>query len=383
MPALRKLAWVGLLGLLAACSKEKDVEPPAELVDFNATLAVERLWSLRTGGDEVLRLALAPVSDGERVFVAGSSGDVTAASLSNGRSLWRTRLDTAVSAGPAQGEGLVAVGTPKGMVIALDAETGAERWRSRAGGEVLARPAIGGGRVVTHTADGRVVGLAAADGRELWMYEQPVPRLTLRGSAPPVIDGDVVFAAFDNGKVVALSLEEGDVLWSATVAAPGGRTELERMVDIDSPVKVAGEDVFVVGFQGRAAMLARTTGQIWWGREQSSHRGLAIDDDALYVATADGVVVALSRRDGSERWRQDVLARRGLSAPAVDGDAIVLADFQGYLHWLDRGTGELLARSSTDGKRVTNTPVVVDGVVLVQTDAGGVYALRSRPRGSR
>lgn len=383
MPALRKLAWVGLLGLLAACSKEKDVEPPAELVDFNATLAVERLWSLRTGGDEVLRLALAPVSDGERVFVAGSSGDVTAASLANGRSLWRTRLDTAVSAGPAQGEGLVTVGTPKGMVIALDAETGAERWRSRAGGEVLARPAVGGGRVVAHTADGRVVGLAAADGRELWMYEQPVPRLTLRGSAPPVIDGDVVFAAFDNGKVVALSLEEGDVLWSATVAAPGGRTELERMVDIDSPVKVAGEDVFVVGFQGRAAMLARTTGQIWWGREQSSHRGLAIDDDALYVATADGVVVALSRRDGSERWRQDVLARRGLSAPAVDGDAIVVADFEGYLHWLDRGTGELLARSSTDGKRVTNTPVVVEGVVLVQTDAGGVYALRSRPRGSR
>ena len=308
---------------------------------------------------------------------------MTAASLANGRSLWRTRLDTAVSAGPAQGEGLVTVGTPKGMVIALDAETGAERWRSRAGGEVLARPAVGGGRVVAHTADGRVVGLAAADGRELWMYEQPVPRLTLRGSAPPVIDGDVVLAAFDNGKVVALSLEEGDVLWSATVAAPGGRTELERLVDIDSPVKVAGEDVFVVGFQGRAAMLARTTGQIWWGREQSSHRGLAIDDDALYVATADGVVVALSRRDGSERWRQDVLARRGLSAPAVDGDAIVLADFQGYLHWLDRGTGELLARSSTDGKRVTNTPVVVEGVVLVQTDAGGVYALRSRPRGSR
>ena len=383
MPALRKFAWVGLLGLLAACSKEKDVEPPAKLIDFNATLAVERLWSLRTGGDEVLRLALAPVSDGERVFVAGSSGDVTAASLANGRSLWRTRLDTAVSAGPAQGEGLVTVGTPKGMVIALDAETGAERWRSRAGGEVLARPAVGAGRVVAHTADGRVVGLAAADGRELWMYEQPVPRLTLRGSAPPVIDGDVVFAAFDNGKVVALSLKEGDVLWSATVAAPGGRTELERLVDIDSPVKVAGEDVFVVGFQGRAAMLARTTGQIWWGREQSSHRGLAIDDDALYVATADGVVVALSRRDGSERWRQDVLARRGLSAPAVDGDAIVLADFQGYLHWLDRGTGELLARSSTDGKRVTNTPVVVEGVVLVQTDAGGVYALRSRPRGSR
>ena len=383
MRLARGLLVLAAVAVAAGCSKEEDVEPPAELVDFNATLAVKREWSLRAGADEVLRLGLSPVVDGERVLVAGAEGEVFALNLANGRSAWRARLDTRLSAGPGAGEGLVAVGTPKGEVIALDAADGAERWRVKVAGEVLARPAVGGGRVIVHTTDGRLTALDAADGRSLWTFEQPVPRLSVRGSAAPVVDGDAVFAAFDNGKVAALTLAEGDLLWTATVATPSGRTELQRLVDIDAPVKVAGDDVFVAGFQGRAAMIARGTGQIWWGREYSTYRGIALDDEALYLSTAEGTVVSLSRRDGTERWRQDVLIRRGLSGPAVDGDAVVVADFEGYLHWLDRGSGELAGRVSTDGKRISNAPVAAGGLVIAQTDAGGVYALRATPRAAR
>jgi outer membrane protein assembly factor BamB len=377
---VRGLLLAGTALLVAACSKEQDVEPPAELVDFKATLAVKREWNLRVGADEVLRLGLAPAVDGERAFIAGAEGDVFAVNLANGRSLWRARLDVALSAGPALGDGLVVVGTPEGEVIALDAATGAERWRAAVAGEILAAPAVGGGRVVVHTVDGRLTALEARDGQAAWSFEQPVPRLIVRGSAAPVIDGDAVLAAFDNGKVAALTLAEGDLLWSATVAAPSGRTELQRLVDILGPVRVAGDDVFVAGFQGRAAMIARGSGQIWWGREYSTYRGLALDEDSLYLSTADGAVVALSRRDGTERWRMDALLRRGLSGPAVHGQAVVVGDFEGYLHWLDRGSGEMLARASTDGKRISHAPVAAAGIVLVQTDAGGVYAFRAEPR---
>lgn len=383
MRTARGLLLVGTALLAAACSKEKDVEPPAALVDFNAKLAIKRDWNLRVGGDEVLRLGLAPAVQGDRAYVAGAGGEVFAVNLANGRSFWRARLDVPLSAGPGLGDGLVAVGTPKGEVIALDAATGAERWRARVGGEILAAPAVGGDRVVVHTVDGRLSALGARDGRTVWGFEQPVPRLTLRGSAPPVIDGDVVLAAFDNGKVAALTLAEGDLLWSATVAAPSGRTELQRLVDIQGPPRVAGDDVFVAGFQGRAAMIARSSGQIWWGREYSTFRGLALDEDAVYLSTADGSVVALSRRDGTERWRTDALIRRGLSGPAVHGDAVVVGDFEGYLHWLDRGSGEMLARVSTDGKRISHAPVPAGGLLLVQTDAGGVYAFRAEPRAAR
>ena len=166
------------------------------------------------------------------------------------------------------------------------------------------------------------------------------------------------------------------------MAPPHGRTEIERLVDIDSPVRVTGQDVFVVGYQGRVAMLALESGQIWWGRDLSSYRGLAADDTYLYVTTADSAVVALRRRDGTEVWRQDQLLRRSVTAPALAGDTLVVADFDGYLHWLDAATGEMLARAKSGSGRISNAPQAVGDLLLVQTDSGEVQAWRAGPRGS-
>jgi outer membrane protein assembly factor BamB len=375
------LLCLSALVLAAACSKEKNVEPPAELVDFKASMTIDRVWSVSTGGgDDHMRLALAPVVEGDVLYAAGDGGDVLAIDAKTGRKIWKVDVDLPLSAGPGVGEGLVLVGSPDGDLVALDAAQGTERWRTTLGGEILARPVAGDAMVVVHTVDGTVHGLKAADGSQVWTYEQPVPRLSLRGTAPPVIAGDSAICAFDNGKVASLGLADGDLLWSATVATPRGRTELERLVDIDSAVEVSGDDIFVVGYQGRAAMLARNSGQIWWARDVSSYRGLTLDDSSLYVSTAEGAVLSLSRRDGTEQWRQNGLRLRGLTAPAVDGTAIVVGDFEGYVHWLDRDSGEMAARSSAGGDRITNAPVAAHGMVFVQSDGGTVYAFRSRPR---
>lgn len=377
---------IGLIAaalLVAGCSKEKEVAPPAELVEFDAVVGVKKVWSASTqGGDDVLRLGLQPAVEGERVYVAGHGGDVQALELAGGRSLWRASTDLALSGGPGIGEGLVVAGASSGEAVAIDAQTGQERWRVAVGGEVLAPPAIGGGLAVIRTVDGRLRALRVADGTEAWNYEQLVPRLTLRGNGAPVISGDMVLAGFDNGKVVALSLATGELLWTTIVAPAQGRTEIERLVDIDSPVRVADQDVFVVGYQGRVAMLARESGQIWWGRDLSSHRGLAADSTYLYVTTADSAVVALRRRDGTEVWRQDQLLRRGVTAPALAGDTLVVADFDGYLHWLDAASGEMLARAKSGSGRISNAPQAAGDLLLVQTDSGEVQAWRAGPRGS-
>ena len=128
-------------------------------------------------------------------------------------------------------------------------------------------------------------------------------------------------------------------------------------------------------------MLARSSGQIWWARDISSYRGLAVDAGALYLSTAESAVVSLSRRDGTELWRQDAMRLRGLTGPALDGDAIVVGDFEGYLHWLDRQTGALLARVRAGGDRISNAPIAANGMIYVQGDGGTVSAYRSRPRG--
>jgi outer membrane protein assembly factor BamB len=377
----RILVLVAMACLASACSKEDEVAPPAELVEFDPLVRVDRVWDVGTkGGDDVLRLGLRPAVAGERVYVAGHGGDVQSLEIASGRTLWRTDTEVELSGGPAIGEGIVVVGGSGGELIALDAETGAKRWQIATGGEVLTAPTISAGIVVARTVDGRLRGLRASDGGEAWSYEQPVPRLTLRGNGSPVVDGDMVFAGLDNGKVVALSLTTGELLWNTTVAPSHGRTEIERLVDIDSAVRIVGDDVFVVGYQGRIAMLARDSGQLWWGREMSSNRGLAVAGDTIYVTTADSTVVALRRRDGTPIWSQDAMLRRSLTAPALSGDTLVVGDFDGYVHWLDAATGQMLARGKTGGGRLSNAPVAAGDLLLLQTDSGEVQAWRAEAR---
>jgi outer membrane protein assembly factor BamB len=164
------------------------------------------------------------------------------------------------------------------------------------------------------------------------------------------------------------------------LASPHGRTELDRLVDIDSAVRVVGENVFAAGFQGRTAMLALDSGQLWWSHDMSSYRGLAVDADNIYVTQSDGIVVAMRQRDGAELWRNDKLKRRGLSTPIVSGTAVAIADFQGYIHWLDKGTGALVAREHIAKQRVSNPPAGDGDTIVVLTDGGTLAAYRATPR---
>jgi outer membrane protein assembly factor BamB len=368
--------------VLAACDKDKDVEPPKALVAINARVAVERVWSANLGGkDNHLRLALVPAVAEGRLYAAGATGQIAAFDAPSGRSLWHTTTKLSLSAGPGVGAGLLVVGSLDGQLLALDAASGSVRWQIRTSGEVLATPVVTASGVVVRTVDGRLHVFASADGHEQWANDQTVPPLTLRGTAEPTVVGDTVVGAFDNGKVAAYALANGDILWDTAVSPSRGKTELERLVDIDGPVVADGRDLYVVGFQGRVAQIGLDSGQIWWSRDASSYRGLALAGESLFVTTAESKIAALSRRDGSERWTQDGLARRGLTRPVVDGDAIVVADFEGYVHWIDQATGAIVGRVETTKKaRVTNAPVAAEGMVYVQNDAGQVYALRGHSR---
>jgi outer membrane protein assembly factor BamB len=385
---MRLLLPLGLAALLIAggCSKDKDVEPPAVLVKFPNTLPVKKLWGDNVGGGKKqlkLRLGLGPALDNGVVFAASHKGEVLAVAVDTGKQIWVKKLKLPLSAGPAAGFGMVVVGSSKGTIIALDAATGKERWRTRVNSELLSAPAIGENMVVLRSVDGRLHGLNSGSGKELWSVEQQVPRLSLRGTAIPIIAKEVAISGFDNGKVMAVSLTTGDTVWDTALASPHGRTELDRLIDIDSAVRVVGDDVFAAGFQGRTAMLALDSGQIWWAHDMSSYRGLAVDAENLFVTQSDGVVVAMRERDGSEIWRNEDIKRRGLSTPVETTTAVAVADYQGYVHWLDKKTGYLVARVRVSKGRVSNPPVAVDDTVVVLDDDGKMAAFRANPAAAK
>jgi outer membrane protein assembly factor BamB len=377
-----KAALVALLAV-AACSKDKNVDQPAKLTPLpHPSVQVKHLWGYNFGDKKaaVLRLGQGISIADNRIYAANhQKGEVVALDLTNGHLLWRAKAHAPLSGGTASSPELVVAGASDGQLFAFDAATGHPRWNVRLNGEVLAPAAISARLVVVRTVDGKLRALSPQDGHELWATEQQVPRLSLRGTASPVINGDVVLCGFDNGKVLAVSAADGSVQWEATVTPPHGRTELERLDDIDSPVRVAGRDVYAVGFQGKVAMLAIDTGQVWWSHEDSSYRGLTLDEDTLYLANSDAEVAALKARTGAEVWRQKALLHRGLSPIAVMDDTIVMGDFQGYLHFLDKASGALAARVATGGTRISTQPLVVGDMVVVINDRGQINAYRAKP----
>jgi len=209
--------------------------------------------------------------------------------------------------------------------------------------------------------------------------DQQVPRLTLRGTSAPIIAGDYVIAGFDNGRLMAVTLAGGTTAWDVAVSQARGSSELQRLIDIDGPPVVDLDELYVVGFQGHVARLSRDTGREIWSHELSSFRGLALDPVGVLVSTAEGEVVKLDRAGGSERWRQKGLLRHGLTRPAVLGESVVVGDAQGNLHWLSTEKGEFQARVKAGGP-LSSAPLVVDDMLIVQTDKGGIEAWRKSAR---
>ena len=369
---------------------KKKADEPAVLVPFVNRIELQRVWSVKLSGEAPkLRLGLGVAADGERVFAATHKGALEAFDLKSGRRLWTRALKAQLAGGPAAGLDLVVIGSSKGEVIALSQADGKLVWRIRINAEILSPAAIGGNLVVVRAVDGKVHGLSIRDGSELWVAEQQVPRLSLRGNGPPVLAGDLAIAGFDNGRVAAFTIGNGSTAWDTAVGQAHGSTELQRLIDVDAAVVADGDDVFAVAYQGRVARLARESGQVIWARDLSSYRGLAADDNAVYVSSADGDVVRVDRKNGTEQWTQKALARRQLSAPVMYRGRVVVADAGGVVHWLDAATGDFIARAEVGKsvsrrpvlskgisykKRVSSTPLVAGGVLLVFSDAGVLSA---------
>jgi outer membrane protein assembly factor BamB len=375
--AAAALALATLVACSSSSTKKKNTDKPTALVNITARFQPVRAWSVSLGKSEPkLRLGLAPAIDGDRVYGAGPHGEVVALDLATGRRVWQKQLKLALSGGPGAGNGLVLVCSSGGTVVALNAADGAERWRAELNSELLAAPVITPDVAVVRTVDGKLYGLEAANGKQRWVTDQQVPRLTLRGTSRPVVSGELVFAGFDNGRLMAVTLAGGTTAWDVAVGQPRGSSELQRLIDIDSPASLDGDDIFAVAFQGHAVRLARDSGREIWSHEISSYRGLAADALGVYVSTADGHVVRLDRASGAERWRQKALERRSLTAPALQGNSIVVADYQGVIHWLSMDDGAFLARAKA-GARISSAPQVAGGLVVVQTDKGAIEAWRA------
>ncbi len=379
---MKQLGSISTLALLlCACGGDKvisenDTNRPAELVVFEATLPVQLAWSAQLNLDTQRRgFSLTPVEYDGQIFTTESNGRVASYDAVRGSFRWDIKLDARLSAGASAGNGLLVVGSEDGELFGLDIQRGDIKWRTPLSSEILAAPQITADKVIVSSGDGKVVALDARTGQRIWVSSNTVPALSLRGGGRPVVAGERVIVGFASGHLAAFNLHNGKRLWETAVAVSRGRSEIERLVDVDTTPRVFDNMIYAVTYQGQIAALTLESGQIVWSREASSYVDIAVDEGQVYFSDNSGELWALDRTSGATLWRQDKLHGRATTAPALLGDYVAVGDFQGYLHWMTRVDGRFVARVRMDdaGRRaVVSGKVSVDEETPIFSVPGGI-----------
>ena len=333
---------------------------------------LKTLWSASIG--KASGYVFAPAIVGEAVYVADHKGMIYR--VDGGKITWKIDVGQPLSSGVGADASMVVVGTAKGAVLAFSTDSGKALWQAQVSSEVLAAPAVSREGVAVRSGDNRVFLLDARDGARKWVYQRPMPALSIRSTGAPVFADRYLFAGFPGGKLVGLALQNGAPVWEGTVAQPKGTTELDRVADIVAAPVIDGTQICAVAFQGRVACFDMAQGgALIWSRDISSARGLVLDGRYLFVTDDDGVVYGLDRLSGGSLWKQDKLRNRSVSAPAVRGGVVVVADGEGYIHFLSREEGAFVARQKTDNTPVNVPPQLLGGAFLTQSSGGDVRAI--------
>ncbi len=360
-------------------SREKSSLQPAELDKQISAGGAAVAWSRDVGaGSAGLDMKLEVTLSGNTLYVADVKGRVNAINAASGSNQWSRDLNLPLRGGPGVGEGLVVVVSAKGDVVALDLANGTERWRAKLATEINSVPMVAAGVVVTHANDGRIVGFDAATGERRWSFQRPGPTLRLRGTAQPVADGAALYSGLDGGKLVKIDIATGRPAWETSISYPSGRTELERIVDIDSRTLIGDNQVYTVSFQGDIAAVEKNRGTVIWRRDFSSHQGMVFDGTLLYASDSTGAIAAIDSRTGEQVWRNSSLFGRQLSAPALAGGKLAVADFEGHVHWLSTTDGRILARVRAVSSAV-KAPLISDGNRVIVYGSKGQLAAVTAP----
>lgn len=372
------LLFTFITSLLCSCSAffDKDnTPPPAPLKQFTPETTIHSLWTTHPNngsGKEYLRLK--PAYSNQTIYTASYKGTVTAIDSLTGKKRWEVSVGHKITGGLAADTHLVLVGSQEGDVFALNPDNGALLWKAHATSEIFAPPAIGQNLIVTKSVDGQLSAFSKTDGQLAWHYQQIEPTLILRSSSSPQLTANHVVAGFANGNLVKLTLRSGSLLWQNTLATPSGSFAIDRMIDIDADPIIFDNDVYAATYQGHIAAIDFTSGESRWTKDISSYTGLTVDARQVYVTDAHSHVWAFDHQDGHINWDQAELEARKMTGPVLMDNYLVVGDGEGYLHWLSRNDGHVVARTRVAHSAIVATPIVVNHVLYVVTQDGHLSA---------
>lgn len=349
----------------------KDNTPaPVPLTPIKDKVKVEQKWSVPVSPSKnTSYLKLQPVIQGNTIYTAEASGTIQAVNRGNGQILWTRKLDNALVSGPTVANGYVAFGTEGSKIIVVKQADGADAWQASVSGEVLSKPVIANATLLAKTIDGNLYAFNVNNGDKLWVSDHGAPGLVLKASSSPVIvQNQIALVGYSDGKMDAVDIKTGRVLWQRSIAFASGASDVERLVDIDADPIVEGDKVLLGSYQGYVGALSLNDGQFIWRKQASIYKNMVVRGNALYLTDSDDVIWSINKTTGRVNWKQDALKARGLTEPVIAGDRLLIGDKTGFLHVLSANTGEFLSRTNVGGTINVAPSVAAQDVYVVTTN---------------
>jgi outer membrane protein assembly factor BamB len=359
------VAWV-----LMGCAADKPKPTPLE--NYAPKISGSLVWNASIGG---LNYPMVPTVLKGVLYVASGDGEVQALNADNGAVLWRARAGEAIAAGVGSDGRFVSVVTRGNEVVTFN--DGREVWRKRVSSAVVTPPLVAGERVFVMGVDRAVSAFDAVNGRRLWTYAKPGDALTLAQAGVVVAYKNTLLVG-QGQRLVALDPLQGTVQWDVAMATPRGTNEVERLADLLGPVTRFGDRICARAFQSAVACADAARGALLWSRNVGGLNAVGADTEMVFGADASDRISAWRASSGDVAWTNEKLLYRGLSGAVAVGTSVVFGDGDGFVHFLSAATGEQQLRLPTDGKAVLGAPVLAGDIVIVATQAGGVYALRAK-----
>ncbi|MDC1211385.1 outer membrane protein assembly factor BamB [Porticoccaceae bacterium] len=378
---MKKLNLLLCALLISGCSwfggDDEDEIKPAELVKFDQQVKIKKQWSIKVGGgNKQFWNSLRPAANSDTVFAADHEGKISAFNVATGKRRWSTELDVSLSGGVGYAAGQVLVGSVEGEVYVLDAADGSMLWSAKVSSEILASPQSNGTVVAVQTIDNKLFAFDASSGEALWQHEDDAPLLTVRGTSTALVTNRMILAGFDSGKLIAFNPENGSLIWESRLALPKGRTDLERMVDVDGAALLVDDVIYAVTYQGRLGAISRGTGRSLWFQDGSSHSSPAYSSGQVYVSEADSTVRAFNSGSGQVLWSNEQLFLRRVTGPAQLGGYMAVADAEGYLHLLSPDDGSFVGRTKVDGSGVSAAMISMGDSLIIQSNGGALSSYK-------
>jgi len=343
----------------------------------HSTATIKKLWAVDTGvSQENANTNLQTAVLEDEIILLSPKGQLQAYKKNTGQSLWKHAIGKSMKTGPVVNEEWIIVVTARSQLRAYERKSLNLRWTVDLPGDVLATPKIDYDLLIVKTLNGKIIAFDLESGTQRWFYEQITPSLSLHKDSMPIVTQGKVFAGFSDGRVVALNRDTGVLLWQRFVAKPSGLNPIARLINMSAEMMVRDDSLYLLAGEHLMA-LSIDNGQALWSYPVSAHNGFTIDGNMLYLIDNTGMLHTLDRQLGTALQKQQLTQQRRLHTPIIVNNALVFADNAGTIYAADPAQGKISTQQPVSKNRLNHPPFIdANGVAYFLTDKGDLIAVK-------